>query len=156
MTFVTGFGKPTMDAQKLKTLLLLNVIATPKYCPYTVTILLHINKQVCFYRQLFASPVKPWRTKQLSWSATSSFVWFLANGQHYNQPWWGQCRDYQDTFIENNYIPMKVKTIIGGWGSSFHFLHLCSIPQNFWDRKFCIWRNLKLICNKTFADYHNL
>jgi len=56
---VTGFRKtkPSMYALQLK----LRIIATLKYCPDTVTILLEISKSAL--QMAFANPFKPWKIK---------------------------------------------------------------------------------------------
>ena len=47
---------------ELKSILLFNIIATFKHCPDTCSDTIAIEKKVCFYRHLFANPIKPCRT----------------------------------------------------------------------------------------------
>jgi len=60
--YVIGFAKTLHVCTKLKSILLLIIIATLKHCPDASDKIAR-DKQVCFYRQLFANPVKLWKTK---------------------------------------------------------------------------------------------
>ena len=60
MLFVTGFGKISTYTQKLKFIIMIysHTQALSKHSNKIA-----INKQICFYEQLFADPVKSQRTK---------------------------------------------------------------------------------------------